>query len=197
MLIGLHGKAQSGKDTSYRYIEEWALKQSLPVRRDAFADRLKLSLVKSLGFEGNDPTCMVMADQLKQPGWEVIVRQPDGIEHPLSGRAFIQCYGDEGHRQVFGRDFWIGFVLGDYPRSAEDVLVVTDVRYRNEADAIKWWGGEVWEIVRPGHQLLAEDDHASEASLPSVCIDRVLVNAGDRHDLRAMVHAQLNLEAFA
>lgn len=189
MLIGVHGKAGSGKDTSYQFIKEWAEEQGRPVRRDAFADRLKWSAARAIGFEGTLEESVEVCNQLKQPGWQIIVMEPDGVHHPITGREYLQLYGTEAHRDVFGADFWVDQVLDRH--MFDELLVVTDVRFPNEAEAIRQSGGEIWQIVRPDTEI-AESAHASEAPLHTHLIDRVIVNVGDLDDLRAMVRSQLN-----
>lgn len=120
-----------------------------------------------------------MGNRLKQPGFEVIVREPQGTEHAISGREFIQFFGDEGHRQVFGEDFWIDAVLSNH-RSSE-VFVITDVRYENEAEAVIERGGEIWKLVRPNTHKLG---HTSEQGLPDHMITRLISNDGNLHHLR-------------
>lgn len=43
VLIGLHGRAGSGKDTAFLAIQKWAEERGLVAVRQGFADKLKLS----------------------------------------------------------------------------------------------------------------------------------------------------------
>lgn len=195
MLIGLHGKAQSGKDSTYLFILDWAAKHDgRPVRREAFADRMKWSgarlfmprVPKDVGVEWGN---LIKHDQFRIDVIDEMTQQP---VHSVTGRQFIQHLGTEAHRDIFGQDFWIDAVLSGYSDSHAEILVVTDVRFANEAQAIKNVGGEIWEIVRPGVEI-ADSDHCSEAGLAAEYVDRVIVNAGDLFDLEAIVNTLMNM----
>lgn len=185
MLIGLHGEAQSGKDTSYRMIADHA--GSIPCRREGFADRLKLSAAAALGFIGDTDEAIEFCNQLKQPGImiEVFDQNEGGTITDLTGREYLQYYGTEAHRDVFGQRFWVDMVLESSKRS--ELLVVTDVRFENEARAIRDRGGEIWHVIRPKGDKIAESAHSSERPLPPELIDRMILNDSDLLNLRVRV----------
>lgn len=66
-------------------------------------------------------------------------------------------------------------------------VTITDVRFRNEVEAVKAAGGKVWRIVRPRSGLQgAAALHVSEtemAALPDAAFDRVIQNDGTLEDL--------------
>jgi hypothetical protein len=66
-------------------------------------------------------------------------------------------------------------------------VVITDVRFDNEAQAIVNAGGEVWRVERPGWRCLADDaaTHQSEAGVSDHLITRIIDNSGSLDDLRA------------
>jgi hypothetical protein len=200
-LIGLNGRLHSGKDTAVQFIREAT---SLRVTRAAFADKLKLSAVRALGFTDMDVADAVsFCNLLKESGQIVTyVRVQDSDQFDvldskvIEGREFLQLFGTEAHRDVFGFDFWVDALL---PRPSDhvapgvriananaklhmgfpdtDVLVVTDVRFPNEAERIFDLGGEIWYInadARLGP--LPEEVHASELPLPSDLITITLYN---------------------
>ena len=182
-IIGLAGRARAGKDTVADFLTEI---ESGIVERDAFADRLKLIAARALDvkFHGDDVGTDAVrrwADHLKQ-NVEIVVRGPFGtIEDTISGRRFLQRLGAEGIRDVLG-----GSVLVDaMPLDRDcDLLIVTDVRFENEAEAIRDAGGEVWQIDR---STGVEDDHASEQPIDCELIDRVIDNSGTIDDLRERI----------
>lgn len=187
MLVGLHGVAKAGKDTSFGYIQEFAESRGRSAHRSAFGDKLKISAVRSLGFVGTDAECLAEANRMKQPGWTIAVREPDGSEHVITSREYWQYFGDEGHRQTFHYDFWVQFVMDEYAATAADYFVVTDVRYDNEALAITRAGGEIWHIDRP----LPRMAHRSEQALPAHLIDLTITNATTRKQLRKQIRTVL------
>lgn len=186
-LIGLCGVAEAGKDTVYGMIRDDAEGVGLYVERDAFADRLKESAAAALGiFEGGVEFC----NALKESG-EITWDLPNLAKTTITGRQYLQMYGTEAHREVFDTDFWIRAVLPDpnkefLGRAPFDALVVTDVRFDNEAEAIKECGGEVWEIDRPGAGEAAKG-HASEAGISPHLVDRVVDNSKGLDELRENV----------
>lgn len=184
-LIGLHGKAQSGKDTAYGLLS----KRIERVARDAFADRLKHSAVRNFKPESTVGEAYYFCEWLKEGGVVRVFRNSDD-ESPaaeVTGREFLQHYGTEAHRQVFADDFWVDAVLPDRTDLENfgredgedwDILVVTDARFPNEAEAIREAGGEVWHIIRPELEEGEQDSHASEQPLPEELVDKVILNDG-------------------
>lgn len=201
VLIGLHGVAESGKDTGFRFIKDWAESHNFSAVRDAFADRLKTSAAMALGWEetldiGTDP--IEFCNYLKQDGSVISVTiEPPldaleiGTHYEISGREYLQFYGTEAHRDVFDYDFWVNAVLPLEGSADPDTLpdwcynfytdddavanlcVVTDVRFPNEAERVKELGGYVWKIDR---DVPGAGDHASEQTLPPELIDLTIDN---------------------
>jgi hypothetical protein len=197
MLIGLHGKARSGKDTIFEFIKEDYEGDDLRVIRDAFADRLKLSAARALGFKYESPTdCLYYMNALKEGG-TVVATIPHGDDvkvAEITGREYLQLYGTEAHRDVFGHDFWVQAVLPDWDDETygrkdilpRDILVVTDVRFPNEAEQILNCGGSVWHIVRDS--VDTGDAHASEVPLPREFVTRTITNNHTLQGLQSKVH---------
>lgn len=198
-LIGLNGFKESGKDTTFELMRELESRLQLGhVTRAGFADKLKLMAAKALGFTtASDDECIALMNDFKEDGW-IRVHLSNGNTTSLTGREYLQWFGGEA-RGVFGETFWIDQVLptptyldygqaleGKYPRT--DILVITDVRYHNEAERVKQLGGEIWEIVKPD---LQSDGHASEQPLPRELIDVMLLNDGTIDDLRQTVASAL------
>jgi hypothetical protein len=97
----------------------------------------------------------------------------DGLQEPnvireFTAREFLQRYGTEAHRDIFGGDFWVEQAMRDYRYAPANTLsYVTDCRFVNEASAIKGVGGVV-----VGIQGMDEETggHASEVPLPDSMI---------------------------
>lgn len=186
MLIGLTGRAGSGKDTVYETMYG-LFNEVRPVVRIAFADLLKKSALATLK-DVNDGSWVELADKLKSDGRILVDLGDEKIE--ISGREFLQRYGTEAHRDLFGQDFWVDAVLpplepldfGPFLHSPE-IYVVTDVRYDNEASRIREYGGFVWLIDRPG-DAIEESEHASEAPVSEELIDYLIPNDGTLDELK-------------
>ncbi len=209
-IIGLTGAAGSGKDTACEFALEWCREKGIRAERFAFADALKVSAARSLGFEGDCEECVAFCNELKQPNKRILVLEkivPDtSLEPPyedvwaaLSGREFLQFYGTEAHRDVFGKEFWVETLEGYLAEAAGAVQVafITDARFPNEAAMVNKHEGEVWEVVRPGQETV--EAHASEAGLPEGAIEFQIRNDGSLEDLRTLIRSvcESNLEEVA
>ena len=185
MLIGLHGQKRVGKDTVCGFLLEWYEQLGYGVERRSFASSLKVSAARALGLDYTVEEAEEWADKFKVHGeirFGALGHTESGV---ISGREYLQNYGTQAHREVFGTDFWVDMCLPPHPTELPDdtIVVVTDVRFPNEAQRIRNLGGEVWHIVRP--ELEQDGDtHASEVPLPSDLVDYVIVNDRSLEDLR-------------
>jgi hypothetical protein len=200
-LIGINGFKGSGKDTVFEQIK-LELADNGPVRRIAFADKLKCMAMLALGYEGTAAELIEAANLLKESGVVESRYFPTRsiVSEYLSGREYLQRFGDHA-RQVFGESFWIDQILPEAPGyflpneipnelalseryPDTDYLVVTDVRYPNEAQRVRDLDGLVWEIKRPG---VESDGHSSEKPLPEELVDLTILNDGPIEQLRRRV----------
>jgi len=172
-IIGVTGRAGAGKDTVYKILEEQFA--DYPVNRLAFADLLKDSAMASLGLK------CAAASAFKQSG-TIRIKIGDA-KFEVSGREYLQRYGAEAHREIFGKDFWIDAA---FERLQKGVTVVTDVRFDNEAAAIHEFGGMIWKVERPGDEI-EESQHVSEQGVSDALIDHFLLNDGSIKDFRTQV----------
>jgi len=188
MVIGLTGKKQAGKNAVAKLL---AVYSPLPVVEVSYAAKLKQSVAALLGCEvddlerwKNDPSVKIQ-----------VARWPHELLACITMREFLQRYGTESHREIFGKDFWLDAALplpelwapegapeaAEYDDAYGDALyVVTDVRFPNEAERIKELGGTVVRVVGPPEVEEVTDGHASEAPLPDELVDLTLFN--DRRD---------------
>src|SRR5512146_759734 len=167
-IIGFTGAAGAGKDTAARFALDWCAEHGISAERFAFADPLKVSAARALGFRGTEEQCVEFCDVLKRPG---SIRAFGGeyasgrfeVVAEISGRQFLQFYGTEAHRDMFGSNFWVEVTERKLAEAAGtlEVAFLTDPRFDNEADMIHAHGGEIWRVVRPGQETV--EQHASEA----------------------------------
>lgn len=205
MLLGIAGFKESGKNTAAEMLEGWGAVHKIRARSQGFADDLKVSAARALGFKGTREESIAFANSLKADGVfievmkykraaEVDPRDEPEITSPImvkiTGREFLQNYGTEAHREVFGDDFWVDNLLPEWQATMDrkwgvedphsgiltlpDLMQVTDCRFPNEAQRIKDKGGYILEIEKP--DLVVNDDHVSEKPLPRHFIDHVVVN---------------------
>lgn len=147
-LIGVHGKARSGKDTVARILVD-----EHGFVRTAFADPLKAASAVLFGW----PVEMAFSDEIKgykSPLWDI------------TGRTAFQRLGD-AMKIGFGPDFWIKRWACEYARLKDKhSIVVADVRTNAEADMIRGLGGVILHLERRGAGLSGlEGMHSSEAGI--------------------------------
>lgn len=164
MIIGLNGLKGSGKDTVGQYlVDNWGY------TRASFAEKLKTSaaelfdvLPESWEQWKNEPETTVSINRRSVP----IVN--------LTVREFLQRYGTESHRDIFGSNFWVDEALKGLDPNKKTVF--TDARFENELERIKSLGGYNVQILRPG--VFTKDSHASEVPPPQHLIDYAIDNDG-------------------
>jgi len=194
MIIGIAGVKHAGKNEVAKIIKE-EFGEEYIVKEWSFAYKLKKSAAAALGIETDDP--VEWANEFKESG---IIKIQDTFnlfiaywlksEYTISGREYLQYYGTEAHREVFGDDFWVDQTINEIKdnyapgSSTEERLdLITDVRFPNEAEGV--WD-ELGKMIRVNrHEVENQGDtHASEKPLPADLIDVELFNNGTLQDLR-------------
>lgn len=158
MIIGLTGKARSGKDTVREILE-----RTYGFEGYSFAGALKKAMCPLFGLDER----YVLNEKNKEkpiPCWD-----------ELTLRRAMQLLGTEAMRGTFGDDFWIRRLRRDvYGRR---MVVISDVRFDNEAEAIRRWGGAIIEVRRDGAGLEAEAGaHSSEQGVSPELVHLTLEN---------------------
>lgn len=168
-LVGLIGKKRSGKDSFARpLVEEHGF------RRFAFADPLKEAVLQTDPIVAFCTNPIRLSTVVERIGWEEAKEYPEV-------RRLLQNYGVA--IRGIEPDFWVRATLDRALQHASEVgpVVVTDVRFPNEADEVRDAGGTIVRIVRPG--LSSDDTHASETALDDYEEDRLVVNSGTLESL--------------
>ena len=145
-LIGIHGKAGSGKDTLGNFLVE-----DHNFHRMAFADPVKLAASAIFGWPLSNLHDPVFKKSYSDY-WKISVRQA------------IQMTGTEAVRGTFGDAHWVNRWLIDYAKYVDkQSVVVTDVREEIEADCIRDLGGVIVHLERSEAGLTGlEGMHSSE-----------------------------------
>jgi hypothetical protein len=97
-------------------------------------------------------------------------------------RRLLQVFGTEVGRTMFGENFWVDLTLNDMNSFH---TVISDVRFKNEADEIRKRGGVVWRVERVQQELV--NPHASEIDLDDYDFDLVIKNSSTIKDLHKLV----------
>ena len=170
MILGLHGFAQSGKDTMAGILIE-----KLGYRRIAFADILREALYRLdpvVGFTNGE--LLTVTRVVDEIGWEKAKVQYSEV------RRLLQVIGTEVGRDLIDENVWVNLAMKGV--GVNDKVVVTDVRYPNEIDAINKLNGVLIKIRRP--DLGPVNNHVSDSGLPDEMFDFIIDNEGSVEDFK-------------
>lgn len=171
MIIGLSGYAGAGKDTVAEILVE-----DFGFTRIAFADIIKTAcyvLDPIISLDG-----MRLAHAIDKYGWDTTKEIPEV-------RRLLQTMGSEVGRELIDPQIWVELTMHNIKNDSK--IVISDVRFKNEAEEIKWKHGEIWRVTR------IEKDapvnlHRSETDLDSWLFDEFISNNGTITDLAYEVH---------
>lgn len=191
-LIGITGRAGSGKDTLADY-----LVRKFGYRKYSLAGPIKKLLADRFGFpvglwedrEFKDQPSMEFG---RGPG-------PDGLYSSFSPRSWVQWLGTEVGRMIGGEDVWVDMMAREWldresafldnrdpMRSGNEFIryvphpprmVVSDVRFDNEARRIRALGGVVIRVTRP--EAEGAVTHASERGVSDDLVNVQVANDKD------------------
>ena len=170
VVIGLAGPKGSGKSTIAGALAKGAAPHA---RRLRFADGLKRMLL-ALGLT---------AEQIDGPDKD----KPCDLLGGCTPRHAMQTLGTEWGRDMIASNLWVNACMQQIVASNALVHVIDDVRFANEAEAIRKRGGVVIEVVRLGH--VYNPEHTSEIGLPEHLVDYSITNDGT--PLSAAIHVML------
>ena len=154
LIIGLHGKAGSGKDTTALLLQSFLPEGSTRTR--AFATPLKEAAKAKFGLTD----------------WHVNTQEGKRECVPYHGktvRQLLELEGTEATRDVYGSNFLICRMAQEIDTAFKEnikIFIITDVRFENEAEFIRDNGGLIFQIDRELKQELATVSHASAQPLP-------------------------------
>lgn len=152
MIIGLHGQKGFGKSTVAQHLQavstrDWTV--------GMFAGKLKGMIAHLLG-------CTVQDLEDREFKEQIIP------EFGVTPRYLMQTLGTEWGRSI-KEDFWVQTLMREYQNMQAGPFkfnwIVSDVRFPNEAQAIRDAGGLLITITRQGIPM--EDTHPSETALNS------------------------------
>lgn len=174
MLVGLCGLAGAGKNAVAAILRD--RRNFTPI---AFADPIYAAVAAITGLSVAE-----LADrEAKERPIEWLGKSP---------RSLLQTLGTEWGRESVHDQIWVRRAM----RRAGDVLAagghvaITDVRFPNEAEAIRAAGGRVWRVCRQSAGLAGEAArHSSEAGIPERLVHLLIHNDGSLRDLEAAVEA--------
>lgn len=167
LLIGLTGRANSGKSTVAAFLED-----EFAFEIVAFADPIVDMIGALFNAAGVDGAWMAERALKEQP-----------TTLGFSYRHLAQTLGTDWGRFMLAPDFWLR-VMGHKlsgPHLQQLDVVVSDVRFPNEADFITARGGVVVRVVRD--MRYQTRGHVSEAYTDDLPVTTELLNLGSKATL--------------
>jgi len=168
-LIAINGLDRSGKDTAAHYLRE----TQGAITQFSFADKMKESLCKTLRMSREE------LEEFKDHG--EIVWRVGNKQWTMTGREFIRWFATQGHREVFGEDFWVKELEAEIDQALpgddfkRSLVVIPDLRFESEAQWVRSHGGFIWQVV--GRGVSGNGDYQFRQG-----IDRVIDNSKTLHD---------------
>ena len=177
ILIGLAGVARSGKDTAAS-----VLATELGLYRHAFADPIKRMLEQVFGDnfvngdrERIDPISGVSYRKLMQ----TLGTEWGRATHPALWTRVAKAKWEwvkEGCPVDYKKGITENVMLGAFGDHAG--MVISDVRFDNEAEWIRSEGGIIVHVDRPDTEKVGIEGHASEQVMSRLPFDLVVENKG-------------------
>lgn len=170
-IIGIAGRARSGKDTVANFIVA-----AIGGYRYSFADPIR-AMLAPLGVDMNDPF------------WQERKEEPIPALG-VSPRRMMQTLGTEWGRQLIHPDLWV-IMAHQRLLSNGPGMVVSDVRFENEAAWVRKHGGRIIHVIRPDTK--AVEAHVSEDGIEMQDSDAQLFNSGTLEELQLSVRELLRV----
>lgn len=180
IIIGIAGKAQSGKSTSGKIIKSLLETNKKVVSIRPLAAKLKQICEDLFGWDGD----------------KGLYYDDNGKLIQDKGRQLLINVGTDKMRQV-RPTVWVDYVLKhlndfSYFEKKPDVVIIDDVRFRNEVEKIKNSGADKIILIKIERDLQENIDDISEKDLDGyIGFDLVLENNETLEDLEADLFAYL------
>jgi dephospho-CoA kinase len=181
-IIGLSGKAGSGKDTAANFILKYYASHhpNKKVQTQSFSLKLKQMVATLTGTS--------LEQNMSREGKAMV------IPHFNKSLGELQQLVGTELRHTLGADVWVHALLSNEQIYTNDVSVVTDVRFVNEKNAIEERDGVVIRINRNNFELKdgRDPNHESETALDNASFDYTISNDGSLEEfergIMSMIH---------
>jgi hypothetical protein len=159
MIIGLTGRKRSGKSTIAQALVHKGFTEF------SFAEPIRTFTKILLGLDHAG-----LEEAKEQP-----VKWLDSIVTP---RYIMQTLGTEWGRQMIHPDIWIRYLTRRItaPANSDANIVISDIRFDNEAIALRELGAKIVRVERPGG---GEDWHSSEHGVALKYVHFGVMNNGE------------------
>jgi len=153
LIVGFSGPAGAGKDDAAKIVVDVLQKSGISAAQYSFAMPLKEVCAFVFGMTPEE-----MSDRK-------IKEEVGRFTYGMTNRKVMQLVGTESFRQIFNENIWVDFAERAISRMGVDVIVISDVRFENEAEWVKR-NGFLFHIDpegREGFEKIGESSHSSEA----------------------------------
>lgn len=178
MIIGVTGKKQSGKSLMANYLKKYNFVEL------SFAEPIK-EICKIL-FNFTDDQMNGQLKEIIDENWNV------------TPRKCMQFIGTELFRNQLnklicdiGEDIWMKIVYQKIKKLLGNNIIISDVRYQNEADMIKNCGGIIIKIQRNYDISDISDIHSSEQN--EIIFDHIIMNDKTQMEFYSEIEALMNM----
>lgn len=216
LILGVSGLAGSGKSLVAEYIAH-----NFNGVQCALADPIKRIVAEVYRFSETQlwgPSEMRNAPDERYPRWVADVHG-EKVQQYLSPRYALQQLGTEWARDCY-QNTWVDHTLriasevlsttppyktydrrlGVIPWNApapHQVVVISDVRFQNEIEAVRHAGGKLIRLVRPGAGLsgaaAAHPSEKEQSEIPDEAFDDVIMNDRSKEELFLRLNFLVNL----
>ena len=188
LILGLVGHAKSGKDTGAYDLIKFLCSDGIEAKKIAFADPIR-KIGAIFGFTPQQMSDQNLKETFCNPNFPLV-----------TPRKFMQLVGSEMFRNNLDKDCWVKVARITLDAAIENarkyldeaaemypddgkiypnsVIIISDVRFPNEADMIRLIGGKIVKIHRPSLTTgnASWMTHESEKYIESMDADISIVN---------------------
>lgn len=165
-LIGVAGEKRHGKDTAAQALVE--REGFLQVR---FADALKGMLYTFYVYAGLDDE-----EEIERRIDGDLKEVPDPYLNGKTPRYAMQTLGTEWGRNLISDSIWVDTTKRCIDSFDGAPVVISDVRFPNEVEAVRAWGGKILKVVDPALLQNEFSAHPSETYIREIVGDATVVN---------------------
>lgn len=178
-IVGFIGKKGSGKTTCSELLQQLGRDNNVKVIRVAFADPLKRICSDLYCFAYDIPVEAFYGTQEEK-------EQVHPALGNRSGREVLQFLGT-GCFKAITPDIWITYTLRHIDiaiKYGADIVVIDDVRFPEEAQALKERGAILIRVERLRDVTYSQTEtHESETAMDTIDVDETIWNNSDKFAL--------------
>lgn len=174
IIIGFTGKAGSGKDTAVNDLK--SLHDESMIDHFSFASPLKNGVKEMWGFT-EEQVNTSLKDEIDEK-WNVTPRE------------ILQWLGTDVVR-ARNEHHWTQLMKNKILLSDKEIILISDVRFENEAALIKELGGLVCRVVRPSEEASAVATPAHVSEQGTFPVDYIIQNNGTLQMYRKAIQETL------